>query len=190
MKVVVLNGSPRRKGLVSQMLGHIVAGLPEGCDVEEVFVHDLTIRPCTGCMRCRSLDRCVLPADDGHRVAELLRGCDALIVGSPCYWGNMTGGLKVVFDRTVYVMMGERANGMPIPLHKGKRAVLAATCNTVWPFSVWFNQSSGVFRSLGEILKWSGYKIAGTVAKSGCRKQGVLSRREIEKCKKLARKIC
>lgn len=190
MRVVVLNGSPRRKGLVSQMLGHVVAGLPAGCEVEDVFVHDLTVTPCKGCMQCRSLGRCVLPEDDGHRVAELLRGCDALIVGSPCYWGNMTGALKVLFDRMVYAMMGERTNGMPVPLHKGKRAVVMATCNTVWPFSVLFRQSGGVFRSLREIWKWSGYKVAGTVAKCGCRRQGVLTRRDIEKCKKLARKIC
>ena len=48
MKVLVLNGSPRRNGLVSQMLEHIAGNLPETCDVERIFVHDLTVRPCTG----------------------------------------------------------------------------------------------------------------------------------------------
>ena len=87
-------------------------------------------------------------------------------------------------------MMGERENGMPIPLHKGKRAVLVAACNTVYPFSVWFRQTTGVFRALREILKWSGFRVAGTLGRSGCRKRGVLTPREIEKCKKLAKKIC
>lgn len=87
-------------------------------------------------------------------------------------------------------MMGERENGMPIALHKGKRAVIVSACNTVWPFSVWFHQTGGVFRSLREILKWSGYKVAGTLAKGGCRKRGWLTGRELEKCKKLAKKIC
>ena len=41
MKVLVLNGSPRRNGLVSQMLEHIAGNLPETCDVERIFVHDL-----------------------------------------------------------------------------------------------------------------------------------------------------
>ena len=36
----------------------------------------------------------------------------------------------------------------------------------------------------------TGYRIVGTAAKSGCRKNGRLTDREIEKCKKLARKIC
>lgn len=127
MKVLVLNGSPRRNGLVSQMLEHIAGNLPETCDVERIFVHDLTVRPCTGCMSCRSKLRCALPEDDAHRVAEAIRTADALVIGSPCYWGNMNGALKVLFDRSVHVMMGEKESGMPVALHKGQRAVLVAT---------------------------------------------------------------
>lgn len=141
MKVVVLNGSPRRSGLVSRMLDEVVAGMPEGVEVERFFVHDLTVRPCCGCMKCRSLHRCVLAEDDAHRVAEALRGADALVVGSPCYWGSMSGELKVLFDRMVYALMEDREGRLPAPLHKGKRAVMVATCNTAWPFSVWFYQT-------------------------------------------------
>jgi len=60
MKVVVINGSPRRGGVVSQMLGHVVAALPQDCTVESLTVCDLRVRPCTGCMRCRSLGRVVV----------------------------------------------------------------------------------------------------------------------------------
>ena len=49
MKVVVINGSPRRGGVVSQMLGHVVAALPQDCTVESLTVCDLRVRPCTGC---------------------------------------------------------------------------------------------------------------------------------------------
>lgn len=189
-KVLVLNGSPRRNGLVSQMLGIIVDNLPESCEVENLFVRDLKIRPCTGCMSCRSKLKCVLPEDDGHRVAALIRDADVLVIGSPCYWGNMNGYLKVLFDRVVYAMMGERENGIPIPLHKGKKALLVATSNTVYPFNIWFHQTSGVFRALREILKWSGFRVVGKIAKGGCRKQGKLTEKEINKCKKLAKKIC
>ena len=190
MKVLVINGSPRRKGLVSQMLNHIADNLPESCDVERIFVHDLKLKPCTGCMVCRSKLRCTLPEDDAHRVADAIRVADVLIIGSPCYWGNMNGYLKLLFDRLVYVMMGEKENGMPVALHKGQRVILASTCNTIYPFSVLFNQTRGVFRALREMLKWSGYRVVGTVAKSGCRKNGNLTDKEIEKCIKLAKKIC
>ena len=102
----------------------------------------------------------------------------------------MSGELKVLFDRMVYALMGERENGLPVALHKGKRAVLVSACNTVWPFSVWFRQTGGVFRSLREILRWSGFRVVGTFGKGGCRKHGDLTPREIGKCEKLAKRIC
>ena len=190
MKVVVLNGSPRRNGLVSRMLGEVTAGLPARTDVETFVVHDLAVKPCCGCMKCRSLHRCVLPEDDAHRVAEALRTADALVVGSPCYWGGMSGELKVLFDRMVYALMEDRDGRLPAPLHKGKPVVMVATCNTAWPFSVWFYQTSGVFRSLREIFRWSGFRVVGTLGKSNCRKHAELTPREREWCKKLARRIC
>ena len=190
MKVVVLNGSPRRNGLVSRMLGEVTAGLPARTDVETFVVHDLAVKPCCGCMKCRSLHRCVLPEDDAHRVAEALRTTDALVVGSPCYWGGMSGELKVLFDRMVYALMEDRDGRLPAPLHKGKPVVMVATCNTAWPFSVWFYQTSGVFRSLREIFRWSGFRVVGTLGKSNCRKHAELTPREREWCKKLARRIC
>lgn len=188
-KVVVIDASPYRAGTVSSMVRYAAESLPEGWERETFFVHDLHVKPCTGCMQCRSTRRCVLPDDDAHRVAEAILRSDALIVGTPCYWGNMTGELKVLFDRIVYAMMGE-GGGMPQPLHKGKRAVLITACNTAWPWSALFGQTGGVMRSLREVLRWSGFRVAATLCRSGSRKRGALSEREIVKCKKLAKKIC
>ncbi len=39
-----------------------------GDKVETVFTNDLDVKPCTGCMTCRSKERCVLPEDDSQRV--------------------------------------------------------------------------------------------------------------------------
>ena len=64
-----------------------------------------------------------MPDDDAKQVLHLVQDCDALIVGSPCYWGNMTGQLKMLFDRWVYGMMDHSESGYPIPLLKGKKAV-------------------------------------------------------------------
>ena len=189
-RIVVLNGSPRPQGKVSTLLQQVIKALPAEAQVEYVTVSELQVRPCIGCMRCRSLKRCVLPEDDAHRIADSLRQAEGLVIGSPCYWGNMSGSLKQLFDRTVYALMGEKPNGLPQPLHKGKKAVLVASCNTAYPLSVWFGQLSGVFRSLREILRWSGYRVVGTVGHSGARNRNELSQREIEKCKKIARKIC
>ena len=53
-----------------------------------------------------------------------IQEADALVIGSPCYWGNMNGYLKVLFDRTVYGLIGEGKYGIPAPKHQGKPAAL------------------------------------------------------------------
>ena len=189
MKVVVLNASPRKNGLVSQMLNLIIKSLPQGCESSLVHINSLTLRPCIGCMKCRTTLNCCLPEDDAQRILKEITEADALIVGSPCYWGNMNGYLKVLFDRIVYGMMGESPSGIPIPLHKGKQAIIVTTCTTPFPFNILFKQSRGTVKALREILKWSGFKIVGTLEKGGTRKHPELTESEKNKCIRLARKL-
>ena len=125
MKYVILNASPRPNSNISQMLG-IVRNELLACGDKVLYVDvcKLQFRPCIGCMKCRSTHDCVMPDDDAKQVLRLVQDCDALIVGSPCYWGNMTGQLKMLFDRWVYGMMDHSESGYPIPLLKDKKAVI------------------------------------------------------------------
>ena len=189
-KVVILNASPRKDGNISQMLSIVRNELLAcGDKVFYVDVGKLQFRPCTGCMTCRSTHDCILPEDDAKEVLRLVQDCDGLIVGSPCYWGNMTGQLKTLFDRWVYGMMDHSERGYPIPLLKGKKAVIITTCSTAWPFNILFRQSAGTVRALKEILCWSGFKIAGILQKGGTIKNKVLTSREIAKCRKFAHRL-
>ena len=166
MKILILNGSPRNQGLISQMLDIMTEEARiRGAEVEVIPIRKLQVHPCTGCMACRSRQTCVLPEDDAQHTLQKIQWADVLIVGSPCYWGNMNGHMKVVFDRIVYGMMGESPKGLPQALHKGKKAVIVSTCSTPWPFNIWFNQTRGVVKALREILKWSGFSIKGVIQK-------------------------
>ena len=185
MLVLFINGSPRRSGTVAGML-EVVRREAESRGAETVWADagGLSVAPCRGCMACRTRGECVLPADDAQRVLSLMRRADAIVVGAPCYWGNMPGQLKVLFDRMVYGMMGESRGGLPRPLHRGKRALVVVACTTPWPFNIIFRQSAGTVRALREILRWSGFRIVGTVQRGGTK-----TRRGIdERCeKRLAR---
>lgn len=188
--LLIINGSPRRRGNISGMLDIVrqEAG-SRGWRTETVRVNDLKIQPCTGCMACRSAGKCSLPEDDAVRMLELIREADALVVGAPCYWGNIPGQMKLLFDRIVYGMMGETTSGLPRPLHKGKRAAIVSTCTTVFPFNILFGQSRGAVKALREILKWSGFNVVGTLEKGGTRKHPGLTEREIKRCRKLVRRL-
>lgn len=190
MKILVINASPRRGGNVSKMLSLVSSeAAAEGADVTIMNVSDLSVRPCTGCMACRSSHACVLPDDDARRVLEAICGADVLVIGSPCYWGNMPGSLKLVFDRIVYGMMGETRRGLPLPLLKGKRAALVVTCTTPWPWNILFGQSRGTVKAIREILKWSGFRIVSVIEKGGTKGGKGLSDKDKKACRKLARRI-
>lgn len=189
-RILIINGSPRRKGNIFEMLDIMRQEAEEnGWSVECVHIRDLTVRPCTGCMACRNAGRCCLPDDDSVRVLELIRASDVLIVGAPCYWGNIPGQMKMLFDRIVYGLMGETPHGLPKALCKGKRVVIVTTCTTVFPFNILFNQSNGAVKALKEILKWSGFRIAGTLEKGGTRRNPKLTERERKSCRKLVKRL-
>lgn len=189
MNILILNASPRRKGNISSLLGVMEEeALRQGVHVDTIHVPDLKVRACTGCMTCRSRQTCVLPDDDAHRIAEMIKACDVLVIGAPCYWGNMPGQLKVLFDRMVYAMMGETPRGLPQPLHKGKQAIVISTCTTPYPFNILFNQSRGTVKALREILKWSGFRIKAAIERGGTKEKPV-GPKDLKRCRKAIQRV-
>ena len=190
MNLLIINGSPRKKGLISQMLRifHEQA-IATGVEVTEVYANDLQIKPCMGCMVCRTKNACVLPEDDAQRVLALIQQADAIVIGAPCYWGNIPGQLKLLFDRIVYGTMRDTPR-FPEPLMKGKRLVCISTSTTPWPFNIIMNQSHGAIRALRAIGRFSGWKMVDTIERGGTATRPQLSPRDISKCHKAFRKLC
>lgn len=189
-KILILNGSPRAKGNISQMLDVIRAEAERlGAETETIAVNKLNVKPCIACMRCRSELRCSLPEDDAQMVLRKIQECDAIVMGAPCYWGNMPGTMKLLFDRMVYGLMGMSAKGLPMPLQKGKRCILLSTSTTPWPLNIIMHQSRGAIRAMKEICHYSGFKVVAKIEKGGTRHNTTLSEREKSRCRKAARHL-
>lgn len=189
MKITILDASPRTGGTVSGLAaktGEEATGL--GADVETIRVQDLKVSACTGCMRCRSEHRCILPPDDSLRVLKALQESEGIIIAAPTYWGNMPGTLKLLFDRLVYGMM-EDTPRFPKPLMRGKNAVIITACTTPWPFNRIFRQSSGTVRAIREILSYSGIKVKATLQRGGTAKHPDITDADISKSRLLARHL-
>jgi NAD(P)H-dependent FMN reductase len=163
MKILILNGSPRRKGVTSTLLTELAVGIDGKHEVEIVRIHDLNMKPCIGCLKCRPDKTCILPRDDSHSVAEAVKNADLLVIGSPVYWGNMPGPLKVFFDRNVplfeYCEADKPARSFPKPQLKGKTCILIVCVGSPFPFSLLPSQCGGIIRSLKTILKAGGIKV-------------------------------
>ncbi|MBA7537689.1 Iron-sulfur flavoprotein [subsurface metagenome] len=169
-QILVLNGSPRKKGTIATLLKAVSEGARENNEIEWIDVYNLKMRPCIACMKCRPDGECVLPKDDAPVIGKKIKEADGLIVGTPTHWGNMSTQLKMLFDRNVPIFMGEKPNGMPIPRQKGKPAVIVTACTTQWPFNVIFAESRGAVHAVREVLHYGGYKIVGKIVKPGTRK--------------------
>jgi len=214
MNILIINGSPRKRGLTSQMLDIMrEEAIQSGDKVQMVYTNDLSIKPCIGCMACRTklkaaiereqsqacLDyaereqarpevKCSIAEDDSQRVLTMMQEADAIIMGAPCYWGNIPGQMKLLFDRIVYGMMRDTPR-FPEPLMKGKKCILISTCTTPWPWNIWFKQSRGAIRAMREICRYSGFKIVATIERGGTAMHPQLSVKDKQKCHKAIRKI-
>ena len=148
---------------------------------EMMLVSTLVVKPCLGCMACRTKGECVLPEDDAQRFLKKLQEADVIIMGAPCYWGNIPGQMKLLFDRLVYGMMRD-TDRFPEPLMRGKKCILLSTCTTPWPWNVWFNQSRGAIHAMREICHYAGFKIVATIERGGTAKHSSLSEKDRKRC--------
>lgn len=188
--VLLLNGSPRKKGVTTTILKIIAEeARSAGAEVEWVDVNDLSMRPCIGCLKCRPDKKCILPRDDAHRIGELIEACSGLVVGTPTYWGNMTGPLKLLFDRNVttledYVLYTMR---FPNPKHKGKKAVIVTASLAPFPFNQLPSQARGALRAVKTVLRAAGFDITGQINVPLTRDPSHIGNRWLSKARRLGR---
>jgi multimeric flavodoxin WrbA len=189
--ILFLNSSPRKNGVTAALLKAMRDALRPAHEIEWVDVNGLSLKPCTGCLRCRPDKPCALPPDDAHRVGELIRRADALVIGAPTYWGNMSGPLKTLFDRNVPVIELLGASPFPKPMQKGKPAAVVVSSAARFPYNQLPSQSRGAIRAVKTVLKSAGYRILGiqNVVERRFRKSSAHSDRYEARAAKTARAL-
>lgn len=104
MKIIIINGSPRKKGVTAQILHVIGERLTErGADVSYFDLGELDMRPCTGCCSCYKKGKCIYN-DDAERLSDEIAICDGIVMGSPTYASNVSGLMKSFIDRGHFVI--------------------------------------------------------------------------------------
>jgi len=100
-KVLVILGSPRRKGNSAALAARISRGAESaGAELETLFLNELDISPCEGCDTCKKSDStgCAIDDDMQDIYPKLIRS-DAWVIASPVYWFTMSAQTKVFMDR-------------------------------------------------------------------------------------------
>ena len=111
MKVLLLNGSPHKKGTTYRALEEIANVLSNNNIEADIFcVGDKDVVGCSACGGCSKTGKCV-KNDVVNEVIDKIASCDGLIIGSPVYYAGVNGTLKSLLDRVFYAR--KRVDGKP-----------------------------------------------------------------------------
>jgi len=107
MKVLAINGSPRKKWNTATLLQNALDGADsQAAETELVHLYDLTYSGCTSCFACKlkggkSYGKCAVQ-DGLTPVLEKIPDTDAIILGSPIYFGTVTGMMRCFMERLMF----------------------------------------------------------------------------------------
>ena len=103
MKVVLINGSPHRKGNTFIALTEVAGALEkEGVQTEIIQLGIKAVQGCIACNKCAELGHCVFQDTLYNQVREALQEADGIVVGSPVYYAGPNGALCALLDRVFY----------------------------------------------------------------------------------------
>ncbi len=119
MKVLAINGSPRKKWNTATILNKALEGASsQGATTELIHLYDLNFKGCISCYVCKlkggkSYGKCGYK-DELTPVLEKIECADAVILGSPIYFGEVTGETRSFIERLIfqYLVYDEKASSL------------------------------------------------------------------------------
>ena len=157
MNIIAINGSPRKNFNTATLLEHAVKGAAStGATTETVHLYDLNFKGCTSCFACKGKTdagsgHCAM-RDELSPVLERIMACDALVLGSPIYYSDVTGMMRMFMERLLFMNLTYDNPLRPAP---GKRISSAFIFTMNLPKEAeqygipLFEQTSKVFALLG-----------------------------------------
>ncbi len=115
-KIVIINGSPRKKANTATLLRRAAEGAEsKGAKIEWVNLYELDYTGCISCFACKRKDgkyncRCKVK-DDLSPVLKKIMKSDGLILGSPIYLGDVTGKIRLLLERLVFMNLSYDRQG-------------------------------------------------------------------------------
>lgn len=107
MYAIAVNASPRKTWNTATLLESALEGAAsEGAQTELVHLYDLDFKGCISCFACKKIGgkshgRCAVK-DGITPLLERIAGADALILGTPVYFGSETGEMRSFLERLLF----------------------------------------------------------------------------------------
>lgn len=123
MKVVAINGSPKKEGNTYHAINIVGDELKkEGIELEMINVGITSVRGCLACGKCAENQngKCIID-DEANEWIQKMKEADGILLASPVYYSSIAGNLKGFLDRAFFV---SSANGN-LFRHKVGAAIVA-----------------------------------------------------------------
>jgi multimeric flavodoxin WrbA len=107
MKIVLINGSPRKNGATGKILTYFKDYLEKNnpdINIQYVNLIDYNIKYCIGCEICYKTGKCNITDDNVENIRDLIKSSDGIVFSSPNYASNVTGLFKTFYDRVHMTM--------------------------------------------------------------------------------------
>ena len=109
MKTIIINASPRKSWNTAQLLHEAIKGAEAaGAETEYIDLYDLNFTGCRSCLACKLKDGkhpgCAWKDDLSPLIDQIL-AADALIIGTPIYWGEPTAQFRALLERLIFCTM-------------------------------------------------------------------------------------
>lgn len=107
MKIIAFNGSPRKGWNTATLLKHALEGaVSQGAETEIINLYDHEYKGCISCFACKLKDgksygRCAVQ-DGLTSILEKIKDVDAIVIGSPVYFGDVTGAVRSFVERLLF----------------------------------------------------------------------------------------
>ena len=110
MKAIGINGSPRKKWNTAILLENVLKGAgAQGSKTELLHLYDYKYKGCISCFACKkktgkSYGKCAVK-DGLTSVLKKVNEADVIILGSPIYFGSVTGEMRSFLERLFFPLM-------------------------------------------------------------------------------------
>lgn len=186
MYALAINGSPRKNGNTEHMLQGALEPLRvAGWETELYQLGGKKIRGCMACMKCwQNRDRkCVVDNDCLNEILEKMVRADAILIGSPTYFADVSTETKALIDRAGFValandgLLAGKIGAAVVAVRRGGAIRVFDTINHLFqisrmlvPGSTYWNfgfglekgdvlsdaEAMGNMNNLGEMIDWLG----------------------------------
>lgn len=133
LNALLINGSPRKHGNTYQLLKLAEKELNKNhIKTKIIQLADHKINPCTSCRTCIKTGKCSIK-DDMEKITPQLLNSHIIIFGSPVYFNNVSGQLKILMDRT-WCLKGKLKNKIGGAIVVGRKYGHQTAINAIHTF--------------------------------------------------------